>query len=480
MIRISVFLVFVGLATQVIGMDFSGHPRPSNEESCHLPLKKRVLRDLREDANASAIYNSQTANSSDDRGAINKDLSPLHYAVEINNISDAQALLKNGADINARLEDGTTPMHLAIIKNNPEMLALLMSYNPNLYAKDNDNTTLLHAAAIVGNHTLATQLCYAGVEVNAANNDQTTALHFAAHNGHARTVEILIRECHAEINALDDHQRTPLYVATLQNHPAIVELLLTARANVNAADTEHLTPLHIASWNGHQSIVETLIDARATIDALSIQRNTPLHLAAMNGHVAIATMLIEHGANITIANDDKTTPEALFRIVCPQEQADLLHFKAKQYREIQQTIIDIRAGKIDATAIKNGATMLHRATSSNALALVAFLLENHLIAVNFKELVSPYRTALHYAAAKNNHAMVRLLLAHGADPLAESGANGSQRPSALAPVGSPAYAALIDAEIRALTSIDLNAPDLESDDTTSEIDLNASSSSDEE
>lgn len=497
MIRIVPLLLLVSIATHLAGMDVPP-----------LPLKKRIVRDMRQQetlANVEAIPQmAVVARSSDDLSIAEgsgQDSTPLHDAVEANNVDAAQALLEEGANVNARLSDGTTPMHIAILNNCEPMITLLLRYKADIFATDNDNTTLLHAAAIAGNYALASFLCHAGLGVNDTNNDGTTALHFAAHNGHVRTVEILTVDHHANLDAVDHQGRTPLYAATLQNHLDVVEQLLSLHADIDRADHEGLTPLHIASWYKQQPIVEALIHAGATVDALSSERNTPLHLAAMNGHFAIAIILAEHGAKTTLRNTDEATPETLLKFAGTQGQAEALHFKAEQYLQIQQTIADIRAGEIDATALKDGLNMLHRAVIGSAVSLVTFLLENHLVAVNFKEQTPRGLTALHYAAQSNNSVMIRLLLAHGANPLIQTDAPIRLRPSELAPARSRAHALLLEAETQASApiasvsavvvstalptqspTVDLNASDSENaslPNQNSIIDLNESDSDNE-
>jgi ankyrin repeat protein len=53
---------------------------------------------------------------------------PLHSAVAARQVAIAEALLKHGADVNARQAEGVTPLHQAAECGQVEMIRLLLSY----------------------------------------------------------------------------------------------------------------------------------------------------------------------------------------------------------------------------------------------------------------------------------------------------------------------------------------------------------------
>lgn len=83
--------------------------------------------------------------------------SPLHIAVIKNQKDEAELLLANGADVNAKDNDGETPLHYAAFKGHLDLVKLLLSNNADVNAKDDDGETPLRLAALEG-HKDVTEL----------------------------------------------------------------------------------------------------------------------------------------------------------------------------------------------------------------------------------------------------------------------------------------------------------------------------------
>jgi len=119
------------------------------------------------------------------------DISPLHFAIYMNDEAKARGLIDGGADVNNRTPQGTTPLNLAIHRGLTDIAELLI-------ARD--------------------------VDVNANHYWGWTPLHGAAEKGYKDIVELLISEG-ANVNARDDADRTPLWYAKDEGNAEIVELL---------------------------------------------------------------------------------------------------------------------------------------------------------------------------------------------------------------------------------------------------------------
>jgi ankyrin repeat protein len=76
-------------------------------------------------------------------------LTPLHRAVERENITIVNILIVWGADPNARDEFGFTPLHYAVGMKNYDMVRLLLENNAVVDAKSNSQRTPLHILSMI-------------------------------------------------------------------------------------------------------------------------------------------------------------------------------------------------------------------------------------------------------------------------------------------------------------------------------------------
>ena len=77
-----------------------------------------------------------------------------------------------------------------------------------------------------------------------------------------------------------------------------VRLLIRAGANVNAATREGITPLALAAVNGSLQATELLLEAGANANAVLPEGETVLMTAARTGRPAVLTALLRHGADV--------------------------------------------------------------------------------------------------------------------------------------------------------------------------------------
>ncbi|MDE2871960.1 MAG: ankyrin repeat domain-containing protein [Gemmatimonadota bacterium] len=114
----------------------------------------------------------------------------------------------------------------------------------------------------------------------------------------------------AEAAARDGDGNTPLHTLMqgLQwNHsfvPAAMATLLAAGADPDARNGAGATPLHVASgrW-GRPAIVELLVDGGADVHARDENGRTPLQMAVREENSAVIARLLELGADSTLAED---------------------------------------------------------------------------------------------------------------------------------------------------------------------------------
>jgi len=180
-------------------------------------------------------------NAADEQRGLSRGGTALHKACEDGHVEVARALIRNGADINARR------------------------------GYFGEETVLMAAcAARRGTH---------GVQ----RPDLDTAR--------------LILKSGADVNL-----RTPLRRAAYCNHVDVVRLLLEFRAEVDRRDRYGKTPLMAASEEGHDDVVRVLLDAGADVDACEENGKGALYYACYEGHTSTAQLLLDHGADVSASN----------------------------------------------------------------------------------------------------------------------------------------------------------------------------------
>ena len=205
-----------------------------------------------------------------------------------------KALIKAGADVNAKDRDGKTALMVSSggVKTeigdacNPEMMKALIA---------------------------------AGADVKAKDKAGNTALHFAAGNSFdygGEVVRVLLK-AGADVNAADNSGATPLLVLTslgyeqsiLQAQLEIAGELLKAGADVNAKTRDGETALLQAAKGGHVELVKALIKAGADVNVKDQEMQTPV-MAALKGemeNVDAVRLLIEAGADVNAKDKDGKT-----------------------------------------------------------------------------------------------------------------------------------------------------------------------------
>jgi len=192
------------------------------------------------------------------------------------------------------------------------------------------------------------------------------SIHAAARRGDAKAVK---RRLAWGVSPNGRHLlsvETPLIEAARRGHLDTVKVLVEDGADVNLQGEAWYGPLHCAAYGGHLETVKYLLEHGASLGVFE-GHDKPLNSAAQAGRLHVATLLLRHGA-------------------------------------------DINAQGVD------GGTPLENAVSYGHTEMVKCLLANG-AQVNARAIYG--RTPLHVAAWRDDAAIGRLLLEHGADPALE-------------------------------------------------------------
>src|SRR5580658_10098951 len=310
----------------------------------------------------------------------------------------------------------------AAMQGNKEAVRSLIQKKANVNAPQIDGTTALHWAVQADDIETADLLIRAGANVSAANRSGATPLLLATINGKADAVHVLL-DHEAKVNAKETWgDTTPLMWAVAEKHPAIVKLLVEHGADVNAKSkfvpsasgrgfegttpvapkpgqpVEEfagglLTPLMFAAREDDLESARILVTAGADVNAAGGDGKDALGLAAFSGSYDVASFLIDSHSNVNHADAQRFTP--LFWAVDRRNMETAPNFPWMVTTDPLPLIKKLLDAGADPNALVNNTP---RARMREGAPRIVFA------------------TALMRAAFAGDIELVKLLLAHGADP----------------------------------------------------------------
>jgi ankyrin repeat protein len=243
------------------------------------------------------------------------------------NASQAERLLKAGAELDAKNEDGNTPLVIAAERGHLEVAKVLIEHKADINAKAHMfGFNPLIMAASQGHGEMAGFLIDNGADVNATDPHGSTALMWAVIGKHHNVVKLLIAKG-AEVNAGDNHGKTPLVRAGEDENWIAFTILMkhggaetpkerdpapeppkaeTAPAPVPPKANKELLDAFLAVAVIARNIQEAreLLEKGADVNARRYPGRTAIIWAATNGDLEMAKMLIGCGADVN-ARDEK-------------------------------------------------------------------------------------------------------------------------------------------------------------------------------
>ncbi len=220
-------------------------------------------------------------------------------------VMSAVIALLTAASVAAAAAD--VPLVEAAKRQNTEAVRTLLAEGALANATPPDGVTALHWAAQWDQAEIADLLISAGAEVNAADHYAVTPLALACTNASAAMVTRLL-DAGANPNTAQATGETALMTCARGGVVDAVNPLLARGVDVNATEaTLGQTALMWAAWEGHTEVVDTLIDHGADVDARTTTGYTALLLAAREGDEETTRVLLEAGADINVVAEDGTT-----------------------------------------------------------------------------------------------------------------------------------------------------------------------------
>jgi len=207
------------------------------------------------------------------------------------------ALVKSGANVNARRADGATALLYAAHWNDLKTADLLLRAGADVNLADDYGVTALARACENASLAMVERLLQAGARPDAAQASGMTPLMLAATTGNVQIAKLLVARG-ANVNAATrETKNTALMWAVTNQHTEIVRLLIEAQASVRAATDKGFTMLMLAARNGDIEMARILLAAGASVNETGPEAMHVLPYSIIAGRPAFAEFLLEQGAN---------------------------------------------------------------------------------------------------------------------------------------------------------------------------------------
>ena len=248
---------------------------------------------------------------------------PLIEAIKLADLGTVRALLDRGADVNASEVDGTTALHWAVHRDDGEAAELLIRAGADVTAANRYGVAPIALAGANGSAAMVQRLLAAGADANRSLHEGETALMTAARTGRVAVVRLLL-DHGAGVNAAEQWRgQTALMWAAAEGHAAVVRALIDHGAEVDtrsgapprpdaaaeppagdaagAAEGESppagFSAFLFAVRGGHLEAATILADAGADVDDTAPDGSSALIVAIDNRNYELAAWLLERGAD---------------------------------------------------------------------------------------------------------------------------------------------------------------------------------------
>ena len=330
-----------------------------------------------------------------------------------------QALVRQHANLDATQADGSTALQWAAHWNDLEAVKLLLGAGANPKRANRYGVTPLSEAAALGNGDMIEALLESGADAKGLTTaDGETVLMTAAQSGSVQAVQVLL-DHGADINAKENYRgQTALMWAAAERHPGVVQLLLdrgadwkvrslardtsmpklSAASSVTPMARGGLTALHFAAREGDIETARAMLDAGVDPNILDADNTSSLVVSVLNKHYAFAKFLLDRGADPNLA--DVRGRASLYAV---------LDLRNEDYSALPSRKEDDPLPSLDLIA-----ELLDHGANSNAQLIRNLPGKSGMDSGDIT--LDAGATPLMRAARAGDHAAMRILLQHGADP----------------------------------------------------------------
>jgi ankyrin repeat protein len=355
-----------------------------------------------------------------DPNAPGRDGTPaLHWLVRVGDRATAERLVAAGADVNRASRHGVTPLELAIAADDGAMTRWLLEAGADLGVVDRAGEPPLQQAARAGSADAAAALLEHGVAADTRDaRFGQTALMIAARHGHLGLTQLLL-DAGADVDAATNREEPPRFIPPSESPPGLSRGIGIVRAGWPEDRGKRFpaggskTALMYATREGHLDVARVLIERGASLELADDNCVTPLLSAILNStifratrlgsseHLELANLLLDAGANVNAADWYGETP--LWAAV---DLRNLELGPADKATGVRDEAFALIERLLEAGANPNARTREFPHERRYIVVAVG--------SVAWVDLAG--QTPFLRAAAAGDVRVMRLLLAHGADP----------------------------------------------------------------
>lgn len=344
---------------------------------------------------------------------------PLAEAARRGDVEGVRALLSAGADVNAANRFGVVPLHAAIEAGDAALTRVLLDAGADVARVDRAGESPLMLAAHAGEPATVAVLLEHGAVVAARDvRYGQTALMIAARHGHLDVARRLL-DAGADVNAATSPQPPPRFMPPSESPPGLSKGVGIVRAGWPEGRGKRFpaggakTALLYAAREGHLEMTELLVERGAELEQADGNGVTPLLAAILNAnvfrvarsgasdHLAIANLLLDAGASVAAMDWYGETP--LWAAV---DLRNLELGPADKATGVRTEALALIERLLGAGADPNARTREFPHERRYIVTVVG--------SVAWVDLTG--QTPFLRAAAAGDLTVMRLLLAHGADP----------------------------------------------------------------
>jgi len=316
------------------------------------------------------------------------DVTALMTAAACGQAEAVAFLIDRGAALDMNDGEGMTALHCALTAKSAPTMRVLVDRGASLGSVSMGGGILGTAVRYMQPEDIE-YLLAKGADPNERIWSGETPLHAAAGAARADLIPLLLKHG-ADAAAVDQSGETPLAIATRRRDIATITALQRAVPPADATES-----LMIAAQSGDMVGIRLAFEEGADVNR--VKEAPPLIFATMGGHAGAMAMLLELGADINLPNARKDTA---------------LHCSIAIDRlDLVQLLVE-RGASLTQHGYSNGAPLYFAATRGNA-EIAAYLISQG-ACVN--DTTNYGYTPLWAAVAYRHVAVIKLLMAHGADP----------------------------------------------------------------